>query len=87
MLRSMSPAAEVRATLAELRKRGVPFTKAWPMAIQRIRAPESDPTAGEVRDWKLAIRWAEPHFAAAYTRSESPMPETISLADAEQLVA
>lgn len=63
---NMTPAEEMRITLAALREQGAPFSEAWPMAFQRLRVRADDPAAEEVRDWKLAIDWAKPHFAAAY---------------------
>ena len=59
-------------TLAALREQGMTFSEAWSIAVQRIRVRKDDPTATELHDWKVAIKWAEPYFAAAYENSDVP---------------
>jgi len=56
----------MRVILAACRVRGVPFARAWTKAIRSLEPDDVD------RDWRVALAWAHPAFAAAYARTECP---------------
>lgn len=65
----MNPAAQVSAALAAGRDLGLGFDEAWQRVVRGLprSTPDMDPgAASELAEWRRAIRWAKPYYAAAY---------------------
>lgn len=83
----MSPAAVVRAHLAEARERGEPFARAWHDAMDALplEAPDTE-RADQRRErecWRAALAWARPAFHRAYYREGAEGAEDAAAALAE----
>ena len=81
----MSPAAVVRAHLAEARERGEPFARAWhdamdALALEAPDTPEPSDQRRERECWLAALRWAAPRFRRAYYRRPPALEESAAAA-------
>lgn len=59
--KGLTPPEQIRLTLQRLR--GLPFEKAWPRAIRKVRYPHEKE---EREEWKLALRGTREAWRAAF---------------------
>lgn len=63
----MSTVAEhVRVVLVEARRRGVPFGRAWKLAIGSLPRPRNGAQLQQRHEWLEALAWARPFYERAY---------------------
>jgi hypothetical protein len=65
----MNLAEHIRIVLTEYGRRGVPFDDAWVYAMRSLPKGKNDIERDQLVEWKIALRWAKPHFQANFTQT------------------
>jgi hypothetical protein len=67
----LDPPRHMRVLLEEHRNRGFTFEVAWEKSFRSLPRGTDDHGKTFWHDWRKALRWARPHYEAAYHRWEA----------------
>lgn len=64
--------------LAEHRNCGTAFEDAWVSALRSLPKGSNISSQQQIKEWKAALRWAKPHYRAAY-EGDQPLTDVAEL--------